>query len=494
MYYLPLATGAAFVGAGAVLAAEARVIDAGLPVPRTALGLLAAFAVANGASEWTDMVKEVEELSTGAAPPGVLLLDLALVVASFALLLAFALALPGPGRRRPAAVPVLAALSVSGWGAALAGWLLGNRRLPLAEAYGTIEALTRWLLGLPACVCAAVALIALARSLEPEGWFMARLVRGAGWVLLVYGAFAAVTVLPEQLDPAWPLSRRDFGQRLGVTVEVARTVCGAAIAILLSEAFVFQTSQRLRREETHLRDDFVALVTHELGNPVAALELAAARLDETRRGARAVEGRLSEDVWACALTLRRIVADLLDASRLHARELEITPGPLALRRLVERAAEVSSARDVRTPAIRVSCPAELGVRADPARLDQILRNLLSNAAKYSRPGTPVGLDAEARGDEVVIRVVNEGPPIAPREVSRIFSHRYRARSTSADAAGLGLGLYVARGLVEAHGGRIWVERDGGSTAFCFTLPRAALADAAQPVAGRDAPGSSHAAS
>ena len=77
------------------------------------------------------------------------------------------------------------------------------------------------------------------------------------------------------------------------------------------------------------------------------------------------------------------------------------------------------------------------------------------------------------GLTALIRVVNEGPPIAAREVSRIFSQRYRAKSTSSDAAGLGLGLYVARGLVEAHGGRIWVESEiGVGTTFSFTLPPA----------------------
>jgi signal transduction histidine kinase len=87
---------------------------------------------------------------------------------------------------------------------------------------------------------------------------------------------------------------------------------------------VFQTSRRLRREETHLRDDFIALVAHELGNPVAALELATERLDMTRRAARTVDARLSEDVRACTLTLRRIVTDLLDTSRVHARRSVIS--------------------------------------------------------------------------------------------------------------------------------------------------------------------------
>ncbi|WP_437329430.1 sensor histidine kinase [Sorangium sp. So ce381] len=109
--------------------------------------------------------------------------------------------------------------------------------------------------------------------------------------------------------------------------------------------------------------------------------------------------------------------------------------------------------------------------ADPGRLEQVLTNLLSNAAKYGAPGTPIRIGVERRSGEVLVAVENEGKGIAPDELPRLFARYYRTSEAKAGgAAGLGLGLYIVRGLVEAHGGRIWAESEPGKATFRFTLP------------------------
>jgi len=110
------------------------------------------------------------------------------------------------------------------------------------------------------------------------------------------------------------------------------------------------------------------------------------------------------------------------------------------------------------------------VVADPVYVEQVVRNLLSNAAKYGGSGVTVRIGADAVGDEVVTRIVDDGPGIAPDEVDRLFDLFYRSKATADTTAGAGIGLFVCARLVRAMGGRIWVEPgvDGGAQ-FAFAL-------------------------
>jgi signal transduction histidine kinase len=111
------------------------------------------------------------------------------------------------------------------------------------------------------------------------------------------------------------------------------------------------------------------------------------------------------------------------------------------------------------------------VLADPVSLERILTNLLSNALKYSRPETPITVRLEPRDDELVIAVADEGPGIPADELGHVFEPHYQARAGRSRREGLGLGLYSTRGLIQAHGGRIWVESDPAQgSVFSFSLP------------------------
>jgi signal transduction histidine kinase len=117
------------------------------------------------------------------------------------------------------------------------------------------------------------------------------------------------------------------------------------------------------------------------------------------------------------------------------------------------------------------------VSADPDRLERILANLLGNSLKYSTPGTPIRLTVARGHEEAVVSVTDEGPGIAADDLPHLFERYFRASGDAEHHEGLGLGLYITRGLVEAQGGRIWAASEAGKgSTFAFTVPFARDSD------------------
>jgi signal transduction histidine kinase len=179
-----------------------------------------------------------------------------------------------------------------------------------------------------------------------------------------------------------------------------------------------------------------------------------------------------ESILTGAKRMERMVSDLLDASRIEARRLTLAKEPVDLpglvREVVERAIETTRGHRVVVEIRRDIAT----IQADPARLEQILGNLLSNAAKYSYPDTEILVEAEPLPEKVMVSVTNQGGGIAPEDSEALFSRFSRTRAAvEGKVPGLGLGLYITKGLVEAHRGEIWVESEKGkTTTFRFTLP------------------------
>ncbi|HIP87320.1 MAG TPA: histidine kinase, partial [Anaerolineales bacterium] len=171
--------------------------------------------------------------------------------------------------------------------------------------------------------------------------------------------------------------------------------------------------------------------------------------------------------------LNQLIDDLLDASRLQAGALSLQMEEVALDRLAERVVQrFQPQTDSHDIAARFP-PDFPTIRGDPRRLEQVLNNLVSNAIKYSPDGGRIRIRGRVRPDEVVVTVTDEGIGIPAPEQSRVFEPFYRVDdSAGRDTEGVGLGLYLAKAIVEAHGGRIWVESEPGKgSAFSFALPR-----------------------
>jgi PAS domain S-box-containing protein len=242
---------------------------------------------------------------------------------------------------------------------------------------------------------------------------------------------------------------------------------------VIGAAVVFQDISPLKELE-RLREEWTSVIAHDLRQPVAAIAAFAGALEAlAQRDEATAEATAGvSHILAAASQIDRMIGDLLDASRLGAGQLKLDPMavdlPLLIQTVVQRMRETLGDHRVET---EIAGPIPR-LWADPGRLEQVLVNLLSNAAKYSPPGSPLGLAVARRDSEVEVAISNRGAGIPPEELPRLFARFYRTRGARIGVVkGLGLGLYISRELVQAHGGRIWVESaPGDTTTFHFTLP------------------------
>jgi two-component system sensor histidine kinase VicK len=229
-----------------------------------------------------------------------------------------------------------------------------------------------------------------------------------------------------------------------------------------------------------MQDAFISVISHELRTPITTI-LAGSRLLRRRIGGLPDAEDLAEDIEAESDRLFRIVEDLLVLSRLERRNLSIADEPVHLTRLVDRVV-ASEAR--RWPSTTFVKPEQAGVRVargEETYIEQILRNLLSNAAKYAPAGSTVRVEFDDVGDEILIRVLDEGPGIARTEVEQLFTLFYRSPATAATAAGAGIGLFVSRQLADEMGGRMWARaRPEGGSEFGFSVAAFPIDDVDEP--------------
>ncbi|MBI4495251.1 MAG: GAF domain-containing protein [Chloroflexi bacterium] len=239
----------------------------------------------------------------------------------------------------------------------------------------------------------------------------------------------------------------------------------ALAALHLERAAAAQASERLK-------DDFISMMSHELRTPLTAIKGCARTLirheqtldAETRR-------QFLWDIDEGAELLQRLVENLLDLQQVEAGVLHVRTEPTVVGRVAQKV--VAEARRRRQDKRFVLQFPEVlpAAEADPLRLEQVLRNLIDNAAKYSPPGAEVRLAGSQRGDEVVVEVFNPGEGIAPEDQQRLFEPFSRPAGDLSAGNGAGLGLAICRRLIELQAGRIWVRSEPGQGAtFGFSLP------------------------
>ena len=232
---------------------------------------------------------------------------------------------------------------------------------------------------------------------------------------------------------------------------------------------------RLRAETEQLRNSLLSSVSHDLRTPLGVVTGAtSAYLDESAPKDEATRRELIQTAHEEALRLNRLVGNLLDMTRLEAGALKVQRDLQPLEEVVGSALNRLEDR-LRGREVHVTIPSDFPLVAfDSALIEQVLINLLENATKYTPPGSPLDVVARARDAEVEIEVADRGPGVDKADTDRIFDKFYRARER--EGGGVGLGLTICRGIVSAHGGRIWVEeRPGGGAVFRFTLPLEASA-------------------
>jgi CheY-like chemotaxis protein len=235
------------------------------------------------------------------------------------------------------------------------------------------------------------------------------------------------------------------------------------------------------READRRKDEFLAMLAHELRNPLAPIRAGLHLLGRVgHEGAQATHVREMLDRQVRYLV--RLVDDLLELARITRGDIELRRERVELDMAIGGAIETSRPLiDERSHRLAVTLPSEsLVLDADPVRLSQVVANLLNNAARYTDPGGRIALSVERHGDEVAIRVADDGVGIPPEMLSRVFEPFTRVdRSSARSHSGLGIGLALVKSLVEMHGGSVSARSDGMGAGSEFTV-RLPLAQATTP--------------
>jgi PAS domain S-box-containing protein len=292
---------------------------------------------------------------------------------------------------------------------------------------------------------------------EPQGVTLEEAERG-GWPLTPHATLYVEGDLQRAEPPSIPI--------------------GATYAPVLSEDGVLRNIVVSVRDITHFRtaeeikSTFISIVSHELRTPVALIKGYASTLrrDDAKWDRAVISDSLAviEDE---ADRLSSMIDDLLDASRLQAGGLSLSRADVSLPTLADRLAErfrTQSKKHTITTEFPKNFPVLL---ADEKRLEQVLSNLISNSLKYAPKGE-IHIQGQVKPGQVIICVSDEGSGIDARDLPHIFDRFYRSTEAVKQTKGAGLGLYLARAIIESHGGRMWVDpRPECGARICFSLPR-----------------------
>ena len=295
--------------------------------------------------------------------------------------------------------------------------------------------------------------------------------------------------LEESIADGWPLTPN---ATLYVEGDIQRSLppdlpVGITYAPLLSSENKLRNIIVSVRDISHFRTadeikaTFISIVSHELRTPVTLIKGYASTL--RRDDARWDKATISESLAVIedeADRLSKMIDDLLDASRLQAGGLSLNQADVTLPALASRVTERFAAQYPKHRLVTDFPPNFPVIIGDETRIEQVISNLVSNALKYAADGE-IKISGSVRPEQVIVCVSDEGPGIEPKDLPHIFDRFYRSTKAVKHTKGAGLGLYLARAIVEAHGGRIWAdaptpsaEKRPGADAgerICFSLPR-----------------------
>jgi two-component system sensor histidine kinase KdpD len=295
---------------------------------------------------------------------------------------------------------------------------------------------------------------------QPAGLGTETLPHSKAFYLPLVGSRRTIGVLGVQpvQSPAGPIS----SEQLHLLETLA-----SQTALAIERAYLIEDSQnaKVQIETERMRNALLSSISHDLKTPLAAITGAAGSLIDNEVGPRR---ELVQTIMEEADRLNRLISDLLDMTRLEAGALKIRkewhPVEGIIGATLARLGTRLSGHPVTT---HVSTDMQL-VPLDAVLIGQVLMNLLENAIKYTPAGSSIEISVNATESQAEFRVADRGRGIRPGDEARVFDKFYRAQP---DGGGVGLGLTVCRGIVEAHGGKIWAtNREGGGTVFQFVLP------------------------
>jgi signal transduction histidine kinase len=272
-------------------------------------------------------------------------------------------------------------------------------------------------------------------------------------------------------------SGRDIQIAATVAVHVAQALERKRADMELARAYDDEKRTRVEAEEaTRAREEILSMVSHDLRNPLAAVVMSTVALGNLDLGD--PEGRVAKAarrIRSQAERMARLIEDLVDFSGIQAGRIKLEPRRHAPDEILQQATEIfaplASERGLK---LATSAPTDLPfVLCDSHRTVQVLSNLVANAIKVTPKGGEIAIGAQTVRDEIVFYVRDSGPGIDPEDLPNLFERYWRAQKST--YKGAGLGLSIARGIVDAHGGRIWAESKAGNGAtfyFAFAgMPR-----------------------
>ena len=293
--------------------------------------------------------------------------------------------------------------------------------------------------------------------LEPGGSLSLDRIEGLEIIAFIVVA-ATITLTMEGLHRALALAEQRARELKVLNDEVARS---------------YDAEKEKRHDAellAHAREDVLGVVAHDLRNPLNLIITTTDLLLEDKVEP-ARQHELLDIAMRAGKQMNRLIGDLLDTVRLQAGKFSLDLEDVSLAAIFRQASESFRPAAEKRGVCFETVPPDDGivVHADPLRVSQLVGNVVGNAIKFTPPKGNVRLQASRDGDHVVIQVADTGPGIRADDIPHLFDNFWQARSN--DHRGVGLGLAIAKGVVEAHGGRIWCESTVGSgTRFFFTLP------------------------
>lgn len=283
----------------------------------------------------------------------------------------------------------------------------------------------------------------------------------------------------ELEDAVLRACRENASSRLEVSIEgLLPRVLAVQVSPLGRElagsAAVFQDVTELQRLEK-VRKDFVANVSHELRTPITAIRGYAETLKSGALADATAAPKMVDIIYRQSERLSELVEDLLELSRIDAKQIQLTPRPVDVSQAAQRASEtIRPKASAKAIGVEIAVPPGLSAQADERAIEQVLLNLLDNAVKYTQSGGKVRVTAVPKNGEIEIAVKDTGAGIEAKHLPRIFERFYRVdKGRSRDMGGTGLGLSIVKNLVGLMRGDVRVEsRPGEGSTFFVELPAA----------------------